>query len=111
MKRFLALAAALALVCIPVTTQADTIMAVQLGCHQLASFSTSTSLTVDTGATFAAGSVEGNSVRYRDDGVAPTASVGIVLAAGANFYFSENLSNMQFIPTTGSATIDYCDYR
>ena len=53
---------------------ADTIRAVPKGCHTITSFSGSSALpTIDAGATFMVYSVEGNTVRYRDDGTAPTA--------------------------------------
>src|SRR6185312_14201855 len=108
----IAVVSALCVLASLVGAHADTIRAVELGCHQITSFSGATGFpTIDTGATFVFGSVEGNSVRFRDDGVSPTASVGVLIQSNATFYLTENLSNVQFVPTTGTATINYCDYR
>lgn len=103
------IAAALSLA--PIMAVADTIQAVPLGCHTVTSFSTAQSLpTIDARATFMIASVEGNPIRYTDIGSAPTASSGVELPVGV-FYYSGTLRNIQFIPTTGSSVINYCDYR
>ena len=75
------------------------------------SVTTATSLTVPAGATIAQICVEGAGVRYRDDGVTPTASVGMPAAAGACFQYSGPLSVVQFIAQSGSATIDVLYYK
>lgn len=71
----------------------------------------STSLTVPTGATVAIITVEGQSVRYRDDGTAPTASTGMLLAAGTTLIYTGTLASLEFIQTTATATIDVAYYR
>lgn len=87
-----------------------------LGCGQIAAFSASTLLSsvsggIPAGATLASLSVETNAVRYRDDGTAPTATVGTPLAAGLSAWpYSGNLAAIRFIPQTGNATIDVCFY-
>jgi hypothetical protein len=88
-----------------------------LGCGQLAAFSTATLLSavsggIPSGATQATLSVETNIVRYRDDGTAPTASVGTPLpTGGVPWPYSGPLSAIEFIPETGSATVDVCFYK
>jgi hypothetical protein len=69
---------------------------------------TATTLTVPAGATIATITIEGNSVRYRCDGTAPTASTGSLLAVGtAGFVLVVNpLSACQFIQTAATATLD-----
>lgn len=87
--------------------------AVPMGYQQL-TFTTATLLTVPVGATAAAITVSGNPVRYRDDGVAPTATVGVTLpvtTAGLPFLYAGTLSKIQFIPTTGTAVLDILYYR
>jgi hypothetical protein len=70
---------------------------------------------VPNGATLAVLSVEGAAVRYRDDGQAPTASVGMPLAVGQAVTYqatlSAALSNLQFIQQAASATLDCSFYR
>ena len=74
------------------------------------SVATATNLTPPTGATIAQICVETAAVRYRDDGIAPTASVGIPLAAGWCGPYAGPLSAIQFIAQSGSPTIDVSYY-
>ena len=55
--------------------------------------------------------VEAQAVRYRDDGVAPTASVGIPVAAGACFQYSGTLPTLQFIAQTTGAIVNLSFYK
>lgn len=50
---------------------------------------------------------ESSDIRYRFDGVAPTVSVGHILGAGGavEFMGRDNITQVQFIATSGSATI------
>ncbi len=50
--------------------------------------------------------VETQAVRYRSDGTAPTASVGIPVPAGTCFQWSGDLRALQFIQVAASATVD-----
>lgn len=52
----------------------------------------------------------GQSVRWRDDGTAPTASVGMVLAAGDSLVYEGDLSAIRFIQTTNSAVLNVSYY-
>src|SRR5690349_10055841 len=75
-----------------------------LGYCQLAAISAATSLSacsggIPAGATLAVVAIETAAVRFRDDGVAPTATVGFPLAIGAQWSATGNpLSNFQVIP-------------
>lgn len=86
-----------------------------MGYQQLTVSGTALALTVPTGATIALLTVESNAVRFRDDGVAPTASVGFPLSVSAggvsSFEYSGNLSQVLIISQTGSATVDILYYR
>jgi len=88
---------------------------VPTGYQQIASFSTVQSLTVPAaGARAAYITVSGNAVRFRDDGVAPSATVGVTLPVTTNglpFVYYGTISALQFIPVTGSATLDVLYYR
>jgi hypothetical protein len=69
------------------------------------SVATPTNLTPPAGATIAQISVEGAGVRYRDDETAPTATVGMPVAAGTSFQYAGPLTAIQFIAQSGSPTI------
>jgi hypothetical protein len=72
-------------------------------------------LTVPAGSKFAAISVETQSVRFRDDGSAPTASDGVLLTTTGEqpwIYAGEDgLSQLQFIATTGTAVLNISFYK
>ena len=72
---------------------------------------TATSLTPPTGASIAEICVETAGIRYRDDGTAPTALVGLPVAAGTCWAYAGPLSAIQFIAQTGSPTIDVSYYK
>jgi hypothetical protein len=57
-------------------------------------------------------SVETAAVRWRDDGTAPTASIGMPIAAGAvPFIYTGTPSAIEFIAQSGSPVIDVSFYR
>lgn len=84
-----------------------------LGFQQLSSLSSATKLTVPDGANIAVIEVNsgGQSVRWRDDGTAPTASVGTELLPGSQLTYSGNLAAIQFIQTAASATLNVSYYK
>src|SRR5579864_6785505 len=84
-----------------------------LGYQQLSVTSgAAVSLTVPNGATTAVVSVETAAVRWRDDGTAPTTTVGMpIAAAAAPFVYSGALSAIQFIAQSTTATVDVSYYR
>lgn len=53
---------------------------------------------------------ETQAVRWRDDGVAPTASVGMPLAAGVALQYDGDLTKIKFIEQTGSAKLNISYY-
>ena len=55
--------------------------------------------------------VEAQAVRWRDDGVAPTAAVGMPLAIGTCMIYSGPASAIQFIQQTAGAILDVSYYR
>jgi len=73
-----------------------------------------TNLTLPTTytATSAVFCVETAPVRWRDDGTAPTASVGMIAPFGqACWLYTGNLSAIQFIAASGSPVLDITYYR
>lgn len=84
------------------------------GYQQITSMSSAVSLTVPAvdnhglvgTPTLALIRCETQAVRWRDDGVAPTASVGMPLAVGDVLEYDGDLKSIQFIEQTGSAKLN-----
>lgn len=89
------------------STTASTASAIQtitpLGFDSLAVGSTAVSLTVPTGATMARISVPTGTVLYRDDGTAPTATVGFSVTGPTTFDYAGDLSAIEFIASGSDA--------
>lgn len=66
---------------------------------------------VPAGATLAIVQAESQNVRYRDDGSNPTASVGMILAAGDSLFYTGDFSAIKFIEVTGSAKLNITFYK
>ena len=54
---------------------------------------------------------EGSGIRWRDDGVAPTATVGYPLNAGDSLIYSGTLTAFLMIPQTGNPVVDISFYK
>jgi hypothetical protein len=92
---------------------------VSLGYCQLTGVATATALsacsggipTMPAGTVFYAFIIPESAIRLRDDGTAPTATVGMPVAANQPYMATVNpLSNVQMIPQSGTATIDVMFY-
>lgn len=81
-----------------------------LGYQQITSLSSAAGLTAPQGATLAVIAPLTQGVRWRDDGVDPTASVGMPIAAGAYFNYDGDLKRIKFIEQTGSAELNISYY-
>ena len=89
-----------------------------LGYQQITNLSASTALTVPTTDAFgnkqlptvAYVTCETQAVRWRDDGTAPTASVGMPLAVNTAFAYDGDLSKIRFIQQTASAVLNVAYY-
>jgi hypothetical protein len=84
---------------------------------QLLSAVTPTSTTTCTPpakAAWATVVVETNSIRFRDDGTAPTVSVGMLIAPTSSvpqpFTYNSNMKAIQFIAVLGSPVVDISFY-
>ena len=81
-----------------------------LGYQQITSLSSAQALTVPSGATMALIAPETKDVRWRDDGVNPTASVGMPLVVGTTLNYDGDLNRIRFIQTEASAAINISYY-
>jgi hypothetical protein len=83
-----------------------------LSATNTASSASLTSGGIPPGATMAYLDAETNNVRWRDDGAAPTASVGSLIVAGQpGIFYTGTLSAMQFIAASGSPLLNVSFYR
>lgn len=80
-----------------------------LGYQQLTP-AASTGLTPPATATYAIIQAEAQAVRWRDDGTAPTASVGMVIASGGELRYDGNLNAIRFIEATATAKLNVSYY-
>lgn len=109
MKRLLVVAGLL--MAAPAFAQQATYVYTPLGYQQITSTSPVTLLTVPSAARMAQICVETQAVRYRDDGVAPTSTVGMPQAAATCFIYSGNLTAIQFVAQVAGAVLDILYYR
>lgn len=78
-----------------------------LGYQQITSLSAATTLTIPAGAAAAMIRCETQSVRWRDDGSDPTASVGMLMTASdAVLWYTGQLARLKFIEVTASAKLN-----
>lgn len=54
---------------------------------------------------------ESQTVRWRDDGTNPTASVGMPLTPGSTFIYDGDLKRIRFIQTVTGATLNITYYK
>lgn len=82
------------------------------GFQQLTDITAAAGLTVPSGATVALLQAEGDNVRWRDDGINPTTSVGILLIADVNqpYMYQGDLSALKFIETGTDAVLNVVYY-
>jgi hypothetical protein len=88
------------------------------GYQQITTLTASTGLTIPTLApdglnakpVFALIIAEGAPVRWRDDGTAPTASVGMPLAVGVPLQYDGDLTKIRFIQQSASGILNISYY-
>lgn len=84
--------------------------AVPKGYQQITVLTGSTALTVPAGSRYALISVEAQAVRYRDDAVAPTATVGMPLPVGATLRYDGDLAAIRFIEQAAGGRLNVSYY-
>lgn len=90
----------------------------RLGYQQITSLSSSTGLTVPTKdlnglsckPSIAIITPETQGVRWRDDDIAPTSTVGMPLAAGVTLQYDGDLTKIKFIEQAASAKLNITYY-
>lgn len=90
----------------------------RLGYQQITSLSSSTALTVPSTdvnglncrPVIALITPEGQAVRWRDDNVAPTTTVGMPLAVGVTLQYDGDLTMIRFIEQVGGAKLNISYY-
>lgn len=73
------------------------------GFQQIATLTTAQSLTVPAGSRAARIHADTQAIRWRDDGTAPTATVGMRLPVGAELYYDGEFSKLQLIEEVAGA--------
>jgi hypothetical protein len=66
---------------------------------------------VPAGSRRAVVQAEAQAVRWRDDGTAPTASVGMTLAVGTSLTFEQRLDLLSFIEQVAGAKLNVTFYK
>lgn len=84
-----------------------------LGYQQITSLSTAQTLTIPATSTFATVEAEVADVRWRDDGTAPTGSVGMILYAGVPTTFggAAELAALKLIQVSAGAILNISYYK
>ena len=78
-----------------------------LGYEQITDVSSSVGVTIISGVNRVLVHVEGQAVRWRDDGTAPDASIGMRLDVGETLdYDADGLSALRFIEEVAGATLN-----
>ena len=83
-----------------------------VGYEQIADVSTpAKALTVPTGARVALIQAVSQNVRWRDDGIDPSAAIGIQLEAGKDMFYTGSLSAIRFFEEAASAELNISYYE
>jgi len=80
------------------------------GYVQLTSLASATGVTAPGGANCAMIQAEGDQIRWRDDGTAPTATVGMFIPSGGGIWYTGDFTKLQFIQQTGGGKINIAFY-
>jgi len=81
-----------------------------LGYQQITGLSTVKTLVPPDGATYALIQAEAQSVRWRDDGTNPSASVGMIITANTYLEYTGNPATFKFIEVTSGAILNISYY-
>lgn len=83
---------------------------IPLGFQQITPIAAATALTVPAGSKFAVLNVQAQAVRWRDDGINPTTTVGMLLSVGSVFTYDGDLTAIQFIEVVAGAELNVSYY-
>lgn len=85
--------------------------AVPLGFQQIVGAAASTALTVPSGATYAIIQPVSQAISWRDDGVVPTATIGMTVPAGGELLYDGTLATFRYIQVAATVTVNISYYR
>jgi hypothetical protein len=78
------------------------------GYQQLVNPAAATALTVPAGTKLALFNVSAGTIVFRDDGVDPTAGIGIILASPTNLWYTGKINKVKVIQaTSGTLNVAY----
>jgi hypothetical protein len=84
---------------------------IALGYQQLTSIDASSALTIPAGTAYCTMQCEAQAIRWRDDGTAPTTTVGMPLAVGVQYvYDAGQLTVLRVISQVAGAKLNVCYY-
>lgn len=92
------------------TTAAAITPSTPKGYQQIVGLAAATALTVPAGSTYAVITTQGQAVRWRDDGTAPTAAIGMELLVGQALNYNGSLAAIEFIQEAATATLNISYY-
>lgn len=81
-----------------------------LGYQQISTLTASTALTPPAGATMAVIIPESQGVRWRDDGIDPTAAIGMIVPVLTTLVYDGDLKAIRFIEQVASAKLNVSYY-
>lgn len=81
-----------------------------IGFQQITPLTSAQSLTVPAGARVAVIHAEAQVIRWRDDGTAPTATVGMRLVVGGELYYDGELTKLKMIEEVAGAKANVTYY-
>lgn len=94
----------------PVSATIPFVAGVPKGYQQIVGLAASTALIVPAGSTYALIATQGQGVRWRDDGTAPTAAIGFELLIGQVMKYDATLTALRFIQEAATATLNVSYY-
>ncbi len=82
------------------------------GYQQITSVSSAVGFTsIPADARFVVIQPTGQNVRWRDDGVDPTATIGMLIVANDMLFYSGDFAAIKFIQVSASAVLNYTFYK
>jgi len=81
-----------------------------LGYQQITPGATSTALTIPAGARFILIQSHTNPIRWRDDGTAPSATIGMRIPVGVDFLYDGELQKFRIIEEATGAIVNISYY-
>lgn len=81
-----------------------------LGYEQISGLTAAKGLTIPPGANFCLIVPEAQAIRWRDDGIDPSATVGMPLAVGVELQYGGDLNRIKFFQQAATALVNVSYY-